>query len=167
MWYLSKWLLHEVEQCSIYKCSHLYFASYLQCTLYTDLQDTYSCPPNQQQFCPVCICWNSQRVCLVESCLGPLGVDSFSSHCNLSKLESVTFWIWDIHDLATSCRKILYCIFCVLYTKKKSLMIAHLSRYSSTFIDHLTAFSELSNNWGTDVLSTSFLNLFYWTTVFF
>jgi hypothetical protein len=35
------------------------------------------------------------------------------SNCNVSELDSVEFWASYSQNLATSCRKFLYCIFCV------------------------------------------------------
>jgi len=70
------------------------------------------------------------------SCLGPLGVVSFSSNWRSSELDSFQFWNSDIQDLPTSCRKFLYFmflfVFSVLYTKNV-LKRAQFSRYSTTF----------------------------------
>jgi len=77
------------------------------------------------------------------SCLGPLGVVSFSSNWRSLELDSLQFWTSDIQDLPTSCRKFLYFmflfVFSVLYTKNV-LKRAHFSRYSTTFFDHFTVF---------------------------
>jgi len=53
----------EVEQCRIYKCILFHFSSYVQHTPYTVRYDT-TCPPQQQQFCPVHVCENPWRICL-------------------------------------------------------------------------------------------------------
>ena len=58
--------LCEVEQQRIYKFIWFPFASYVQHTLYTLLQDTSFFPPHQQQFFTVYVLWNPRRVCLAS-----------------------------------------------------------------------------------------------------
>ena len=77
------------------------------------------------------------------SCLGPLGVVCFSGNWRSSELDSLRFWISDIQDLPSSCRKFLYFtflfVFNVLYTKN-ALKSVQFSRCNTTIFDHFTVF---------------------------
>ena len=64
--------LCEAEQCRIYKCIQFHFASYLQHTLYTVLQDTSFFPPHHKQFFSSLCILKSPESLPGRSCLGPL-----------------------------------------------------------------------------------------------
>jgi len=134
----------EVEQRRTYKCILFHLMSCVPHAVYSILHDT-TCLLHQQQFCPVCMCWNPSAVCL-GYCLGPLGVGYFSGHNSSSELDSFGFWSCDISDLATSCRKFLFVfVFCIQKcTSGCTVQRIHLAIWPFS--------SELTNNWGTCLL---------------
>ena len=87
------------------------------------------------------------------SCLGPLGVVCFSGNWRSSEFDLVLFWTYEMQDLPTSCRKLLYFIFFLfifsfLYTKNALKM--HSLADTIPPLSTILLFSlELSNNWGT------------------
>jgi hypothetical protein len=71
-------------------------------------------------------------------CLGLLDTGCLLDHCSASELGSVVFWAFDIHDLSTRCRKLLF-VFSVPHTKS-AFSSAQFSRYNTNFFDHSTIF---------------------------
>jgi hypothetical protein len=131
-----------VEQHKISKCIQSHFTSYVQHTLYTVLKGT-SCPPHQQQLCPVCACWNLQSVSL-EVLLGHLGVHCFSSHCSVLHLGSAGPWTSDMQYLPNPMQEGLVLLFglCFMFHSQKMDWRLHSLAHTVTPFSDLGEFSS-------------------------